>query len=242
MRILVIGSGGREHALVWKINQSEPSHTVFAAPGNAGMASGAECVPIAADDIDAIIEFAENRAVDLVVVGPEAPLAAGLCDQLNARGISVFGPGRDAARLESSKIYSKEFCGRHGIPTASFAVCTSPADVRQAAGARNHQCVVKADGLAAGKGVFVCRSTDDVEAAIAAMFIDRSFGDASRRVLVEDCLTGEEASILALVDGKTYRLLESSQDHKAAYDGDTGPNTGGMGAVSPAPGLDEALE
>lgn len=242
MRILVIGSGGREHALVWKITQSDEPHTVFAAPGNAGIASLAECVPLSVNDLDALIEFAAGQSIDLVVVGPEAPLAEGLADRCRSGGIPVFGPGRAAARLESSKIFSKEFCGRHGIPTAAFEICQSPDAVRASAASRDNTCVVKADGLAAGKGVFVCRSAEDVESAIDAMFIARAFGDAAQRVIVEDCLVGEEASILALVDGHSFRLLESSQDHKAAYEGDTGPNTGGMGAYSPAPVITPALK
>lgn len=242
MRILVIGSGGREHALVWKIKQSGADHAVFAAPGNAGISELAECIAYGVDDLDNLVGFARTEAMDLVVVGPEAPLAQGLCDRLRDAGIPAFGPDRAAARLESSKIFCKEFCDRHRVPTAPFDVCKTPDAVRKAAVARRNQCVVKADGLAAGKGVFVCRCREDIENAIQAMFITRSFGDASRRVIVEDCLEGEEASILALVDGTDFILLESSQDHKAVYEGDRGPNTGGMGAYSPAPVITRTLK
>lgn len=240
MKILVIGSGGREHALVWKLAQSE-ENTLFAAPGNAGIAKDAVCIDIKADDVTALVDFAQKQAIELVVVGPEAPLAMGIVDQMREAGIDAFGPTRRAAQLESSKLYSKEFCQRHNIPTASFDICKTPEEVRAAAENRQNFCVVKADGLAAGKGVFVCDTSQAVETSIDAMFVNQSFGDAAASVIVEDRLVGEEASILILVDGSDYVILESSQDHKAIYDGDKGPNTGGMGAYCPAPVIDQEL-
>ncbi len=235
MRVLVIGSGGREHALVWKLSQSDIVKRLYAAPGNAGIAQQAECIDIKADDIDALAKFANRYCMDLVVVGPEAPLALGLADLLKNRNIPVFGPNASAAMLESSKIAAKNFCSRHNIPVADFDVCETAEKTIAFAAKRSNKCVLKADGLAAGKGVFVCKSLENVQQAVKAFFTTGEFGQASSRILVEDMLEGEEASILALVDGKTYVILESSQDHKAAFDNDQGPNTGGMGAYSPAP-------
>ncbi|MGB3974795.1 MAG: phosphoribosylamine--glycine ligase [bacterium] len=235
MKVMVIGSGGREHALVWKLSQSAIVKRLYAAPGNAGIAQHAECIDIKADDIDALARYASKSAIDLVVVGPEAPLALGLSDLLKTHKVLVFGPNAAAAMLESSKAAAKNFCMRHGIPVAGFDICSSPDEVLECAAKRLNTCVLKADGLASGKGVFVCRSSESVRQAVDALFITGEFGKASSRVLVEDLLKGEEASILALVDGKSYIILESSQDHKAAFDNDQGPNTGGMGAYSPTP-------
>ncbi|MCD4655256.1 phosphoribosylamine--glycine ligase, partial [bacterium] len=241
MRILVIGSGGREHAIVWKLAQSVDKHEIIVAPGNAGIASLAECVDIRPEEIDRLIEFALDRAIELVVVGPEVPLAMGMTDRMRLHEIKVFGPTQAAAKLESSKIFAKEFCNRHSIPTAAFEICDSADTVQKSAAARKYNCVIKADGLAAGKGVFVCSSITDVTEAIHALFISQVFGDAANKVIVEDCLIGEEVSILALVDGESFIILESSQDHKAAWEGDKGPNTGGMGAYSPAPVITKKL-
>jgi len=235
MKILVIGSGGREHAITWKLTRSPEDHEIIVTPGNAGISKIAECVNISVNNTEELVNLAVTRKVDLVVIGPEAPLANGLADALVEQSISVFGPSQAAAQLESSKIYSKQFCARHSIPTAAFEICQNAREVHEAATRRAQKCVIKADGLAAGKGVFVCHSIEDVDHAVEEMFVNQTFGDASARVIVEDCLTGEEASILILVDGTDYVILESSQDHKAVGEGDTGPNTGGMGAYSPAP-------
>lgn len=235
MKVLVIGSGGREHALTWKLKQSPIVSRVIVAPGNPGIAAEADCQRIASDDLDGIVSFSTQSGIDLVVVGPEAPLASGLADRLISNGISVFGPVKAAAQLESSKVFAKEFCRRHRIPTAPFSVCENAGQVMAAAASRDHSCVIKADGLAAGKGVFVCRNREDVQAAVRDLFNADLFGKAASRVIVENLLTGEEVSILAVSDGHRFVMLEPSQDHKAAYDHDQGPNTGGMGAYSPAP-------
>lgn len=235
MKILVIGSGGREHALTWKLSRSSLVKRIVAAPGNAGMAALAECIDISPDDIDGIVRYASVRKFDLVVVGPEAPLALGLVDRLTEAGVTVYGPKEKAALLESSKIFAKNFCTRHQIPTAAYDVCQDSDSAGKAAGKRSFKCVIKADGLAAGKGVFVCNNQNDVQQAIHSLFQTNQFADAASSVIVEDKLCGEEASILAIVDGSNYIILESSQDHKPVYDNDKGPNTGGMGAYSPAP-------
>jgi phosphoribosylamine---glycine ligase len=235
MKVLVIGSGGREHALIWKLSQSTVINRLYAAPGNAGIALHAECIDIQADDLDAIVKFSVASALDLVVIGPEAPLALGLADRLKAERVPVFGPTAAAARLESSKAFARKFCLRHNIPGADFEICVTAREALESAKKRSNTCVLKADGLAAGKGVFVCRTAGDVENAVAALFESGDFGSASSTVIVEDLLSGEEASIFVLVDGRSYIILESSQDHKAVFDNDQGPNTGGMGAYSPAP-------
>lgn len=238
MNVLVIGSGGREHALVWKLKQSPLADKIYCAPGNAGIAEDAECVNIRADELDRLLEFAKRHAVDLTVVGPEAPLCAGIADRFRAAGLTIFGPDAEAARLEGSKDYAKRFMQRHDIPTAksvTFSAFTPAAEyVRERFSSGVGSIVVKADGLAAGKGVLVAGSADSAITFISECF-GGSFGDSGRTVLVEECLSGEEASILALTDGRTIVPLASSQDHKRAYDHDAGPNTGGMGAYSPAP-------
>ncbi|MBN1879533.1 phosphoribosylamine--glycine ligase [bacterium] len=241
MKILVIGSGGREHALAWKLRQSPLVSELLVAPGNAGISRDARCIPVQVNRMDDIVELARQSDIDLVVVGPEAPLSLGLTDKLMAAGINVFGPTACAARLESSKAFAKDFCLRHSIPTASFGICLTKADVLNEAEARRNFCVIKADGLAAGKGVFVCRSFDDVESAIRSLFDPNQFGTAASKIIVEDLLDGEEVSILAIADGNHYVILDTSQDHKAAYDNDKGPNTGGMGAYSPAPVVTPSL-
>jgi phosphoribosylamine--glycine ligase len=231
MRILVIGGGGREHALCWRLFRE--GHELVAAPGNPGIAGVAECVAVAIGDIDALVELAVHRAVDLVVVGPEAPLTAGIADRLRARGVSVFGPGAAAAQLEGSKIFAKEFFARHGIRSAPFRACASAADLEHALTELGPPLVVKADGLAAGKGVMVC---DDVEQARAAgrAMLEGRLGVAGRRLLVERRIFGQELSLMALTDGKRLSFLAPVEDHKAVHDGDRGPNTGGMGTASPA--------
>lgn len=237
MNVMVVGQGGREHALVWKLAQSPAVENVFCAPGNPGMRQ-AERVDCAAPA--ALAEFAARNEVALTVVGPEAPLCAGVVDVFRECGLRIFGPDRNAARLEGSKDYAKRFMARHGIPTATARSFDNPDDACAALADFGAPVVVKADGLAAGKGVTVAATREQAEAAIREC-MSGVFGEAGQRVLLEECLVGEEASILALVDGATILPLASSQDHKRACDGDSGPNTGGMGAYSPAPVVDDAL-
>lgn len=245
MRILVVGSGGREHALVWKLKQSPLVEKIYCAPGNAGIAADAECVPIGVGKLEELADFAASHAIDLTVAGPEAPLCAGITDVFAARGLAVFGPSRAAAQLEGSKDFAKRFMIRHGIPTARSATFDSADAARSyieaefAAGAPG--IVVKADGLAAGKGVLVAGGCAEAVQFAADCFAG-SFGSAGARVVVEELLTGEEASIFALTDGKSIVRLVSSQDHKRVFDGDRGPNTGGMGAYSPAPVVTPEVE
>ena len=234
MKILVIGGGGREHALVWKLGQSRGVSRIFCAPGNAGTLALGENVPIAANDLPALARFARENRIDLTVVGPDDPLAAGIADLFEREGLRVFGPSQSAARLESSKIFAKELMRKNRIPTArgaAFSQCEAAfAFVEES----RFPLVVKADGLALGKGVIIAHDSAEAKAAIEGMMNDRRFGDAGTRILIEECLTGTECSLHALVDGKNFRLLATARDHKRAYDGDTGPNTGGMGAFSPA--------
>ncbi len=239
MKILVVGGGGREHALVWSL--ARKGHQVLAAPGNPGIAKQAECLDFGASNLDAIEQAALERGVELVVVGPEAPLVDGLADRLRARGVLVFGPGAAAAQLEGSKVFAKEFFARHGIPTAEFAVCKTPEEADAAIERLGGALVIKADGLAAGKGVVVCSTTDQAREAARLMLVERRFGDAGARVVVERRLFGQELSVMALTDGTRYEVLAQAEDHKAIFDGDRGPNTGGMGTVSPAPWASEEL-
>ncbi|AOQ25006.1 Phosphoribosylamine--glycine ligase [Moorella thermoacetica] len=234
MRILVVGGGGREHALVWKITQSPMVTEIYCAPGNAGIAGLACCVPIAADDITGLLDFARRAAIDLTVVGPEAPLVSGIVDAFQAAGLPIFGPSRGAARLEGSKIFAKELMQEAGIPTAAHATFTEPGPALAYLEEHPGPVVVKADGLAAGKGVVVAPDAATARAAVREMFGGK-FGPAGRRVILEERLEGEEVSILALCDGKTAIPLLPSQDHKRVGEGDTGPNTGGMGACAPVP-------
>ncbi len=235
MRTLVVGGGGREHALCWAIAASPLVDRLWCAPGNAGIASEAECVAIAAGDVEGIEAFASDNAVDLVVVGPEAPLAAGLVDRLEARGVRAFGPSARAARIESSKGFMKDLCARHGIPTAAYGRFSDLDAARGRIAALGAPVVVKADGLAAGKGVVVCATEAEAGRAAEEMLAGRAFGDAGGEIVVEEFLEGEELSFFALVDGEHALPLASAQDHKRVGEGDTGPNTGGMGACSPAP-------
>jgi len=242
MRILVIGSGGREHALCWAIAASPMCAKLFCAPGNAGIAAEAECVPIGADDLDALVAFALAQKIDFVVVGPEGPLVAGLVDRLAHAGIKAFGPSQAAARLEGSKGFMKDFCQRHGVPTAGYrrfaAADAAIAYVRT----QPLPVVVKADGLAAGKGVVVARSHAEAFAAIDEAMTQKRFGDAGSELVIEEFLDGAEASFFALCDGTHALALAAAQDHKRVGEGDTGPNTGGMGAYSPTPLVDAAME
>ena len=240
MRVLVVGGGGREHALCWTLAGSPMVDALFCAPGNPGIAAVATCVPIRADAIDGLVAWARDNAVDLVVVGPEQPLALGLVDALAAAGIRAFGPSRAAARLETSKAFAKDFCRRHGIPTADYAVFDDAKAARDHVAARGCPIVVKADGLAAGKGVVVAATPETANAAIDAAFAG-AFGEAGARVVVEEFMAGEEASLFAICDGAHALEIGTAQDHKRLGEGDTGPNTGGMGAYSPAPQLTPAL-
>ena len=241
MNILLIGSGGREHALAWKISASPLCDKLFTAPGNPGTAQCGENVALDTTDHGLVIAFCRDHAIDLVVVGPEAPLVAGLVDDLTAAGIRAFGPTRAAAQLEGSKAFTKELCVEAGIPTAAFARFTDEAAARTYVAARGAPIVIKADGLAAGKGVVVAMSLVEANEALAMMFAG-GLGEAGAEVVIEECLVGEEASFFALSDGTHVVALASAQDHKRAFDGDEGPNTGGMGAYSPAPVLTPALE
>jgi phosphoribosylamine--glycine ligase len=241
MNILLLGGGGREHALAWKLAQSPLLETLYAAPGNPGIAEHATLVDLDATDHGAVTAFCAEKAIGLVVIGPEAPLVDGLADSLRAAGVPVFGPGRAAAQLEGSKGFTKDLCARANIPTAGYVRATSAADAIAALDRFALPVVVKADGLAAGKGVIVALTHDEAKAAIADMF-SGSFGAAGAEVVLEEFLTGEEASFFALTDGHAVVPFGSAQDHKRVGDGDTGPNTGGMGAYSPAPVLSEALQ
>tara|TARA_B100001939_G_scaffold299645_1_gene275157 strand:+ start:347 stop:1627 length:1281 start_codon:yes stop_codon:yes gene_type:complete len=241
MKVLVIGGGGREHALAWKLAQSPRVTEVFVAPGNAGTAleNNVTNIDLSVSDLDGLVRFAESNAIDYTVVGPEAPLVGGLVDRFEAKGLRCFGPNADCARLEGSKAFTKEFLNRHNIPTAAYGTFT---DVDQALAYLDDvgaPIVVKADGLAAGKGVILAETLDEAKSAVKDMLQGNQFGDAGRRVVIEEFLTGEEASFIVMVDGTDVLPLASSQDHKAAYEGDTGPNTGGMGAYSPAPVVDQ---
>jgi len=242
MRVLVVGSGGREHALAWSIGASPLVDALYCAPGNAGIAEEAECVAIRATDIAGLVGLCRRERIDFVIVGPEAPLALGLVDALEAEGIAAFGPNATAAALESSKAFTKDLCTRAQIPTAAYRRFRDPAAAKAFIAGHGAPVVVKADGLAAGKGVTVASDLDTAYRAVDAALIERRFGEAGREIVVEDCLTGEEASFFALVDGKNALPLATAQDYKRVGDGNTGPNTGGMGSVSPAPCLTPALE
>ncbi len=241
MRILVVGSGGREHALCWAIAASPLVDALYCAPGNAGIAREATCVPIPVEDLDGIVGFARDENIDFVVVGPEGPLVAGLVDRLDAAGIKSFGPNAAAAVLEGSKAFTKDFCSRHGIPTAAYGRFTDPDAAKAYIRGQGAPIVVKADGLAAGKGVIIAGSVDEALAAVDAIMADKAFGSAGAEIVVEAFMTGEEGSFFALTDGTSVLPLAGAQDHKRVGDGDTGPNTGGMGAYSPAPVLDAAM-
>lgn len=249
MNVLIIGSGGREHALAWKISQSDEAETVFVAPGNAG--TGAECqnVELAVDDFEGLIQFAKHNAVGITVVGPEVPLCEGIVDAFQQEGLRIFGPSRSAAQLEGSKVFCKNMLVHANVPTADFQAFTSAGDAEQYVKNRfpfddygeNISMVVKADGLAAGKGAIVCDSRNEIMDAIDRIARTREFGSAGNRLIIEEKLDGTEASILAITDGRTIMTLPAAQDHKAAYDFDKGPNTGGMGAYCPTPAVDESL-
>jgi phosphoribosylamine--glycine ligase len=240
MKILLVGSGGREHALAWSISASALVDELVIAPGSNAMTDFGRCVPVAADDVEGLTELAIKMAADLVVIGPEVPLVLGLADRLADNNIAAFGPSRIAAQLEGSKAFAREVCRRHNIPQPAFAVADNVGDAKQHIDAMGGFCVVKADGLAAGKGVVVADTAEEAKQAATEMLGGR-FGAASQQVLIEERMTGPEASLFALVDGADCLFMASAQDHKRAFDQDQGPNTGGMGAISPAPRLDDAL-
>jgi phosphoribosylamine--glycine ligase len=240
MRVLIVGSGGREHALAWKVARDPNVDSVLAAPGSAGIAQCAQCVGVAADDVEGLCQLATERGIDLTLVGPEAPLARGIVDRFERDGLRIFGPNRDAARLEGSKAFMKDVLVEAGVPTACHRQFTDSAAALRFAAELGYPVVVKADGLAAGKGVVICADAASTRETVVAMLEQGRFGDAGRRIVVEEFLVGEEVSFLALTDGTHVIPLEPSQDHKTVFDGDRGPNTGGMGAYSPAPILDAA--
>jgi len=241
MKVLVVGGGGREHALAWRLAQSSRAQIVFVAPGNGGTARDRRLCNVALSDPAALADFAAREKVGLTVVGPEGPLAAGIVDLFRERGLRIFGPTRAAAQLESSKDFAKAFMARHGIPTAAHRTFTDPVDAHAWVAQRGAPIVVKADGLAAGKGVVVATTVTEAHAAIDLMLVDQQMGQAGARVVIEDFLPGEEASFIVLADGRHALALATSQDHKRLRDGDQGPNTGGMGAVSPAPNITPEL-
>jgi phosphoribosylamine--glycine ligase len=255
VNVLVVGSGGREHALVWKIAQSPRVSKVFCAPGNAGIANqlvlrsevsplhraAAECVPIDVMDIAGLADFAQKESVGLTVVGPEAPLVAGITDEFRRRGLRIFGPSKAAAAIEGSKVFAKTLMARHGIPTGAFEVFDDYHRALSYLRAQTPPIVVKADGLAAGKGVTVAHTLDEAEAALRAIMVEHAFGDAGRQVIVEECLSGPEVSLMVFADGEDLIPMAPSQDHKPIFDGDQGPNTGGMGCYSPVPAMDGTL-
>lgn len=241
MNILLIGSGGREHALAWHLAQSPQCEALYCIPGNPGIAEVAECVAMPAEDLDGIVKFSQEHSIDLVVIGPEGPLVAGLADRLEDAGIPTMGPRAAAARLEGSKGFMKDFCARHGLPTAAYGRFTTIEDAAAFIRQTGAPIVIKADGLAAGKGVVIAQSTDEALAVTKRMLSGSAFGDAGREVVIEEFLDGEELSYFVIADGKGFVPLVSAQDHKRVGDGDTGPNTGGMGAYSPARLMDAAM-
>lgn len=241
MDILVIGGGGREHAIIWSLSKSPRAGRIYCAPGNAGIAQLAECVPIGVFEFDKLTEFAKERNVGLVVVGPDDPLAAGIVDVFETAGLPVFGPRKNAAEIEGSKTFMKDLLHKYGIPTAAYRKFDDYEEALAYLRSQQAPIVIKADGLAAGKGVTVARTMPEAEAALADIMVSKVFGDAGSQVVIEEFLEGEEMSILAFVDGETVRPMPAAQDHKPIYDGDLGPNTGGMGTYSPLPHIDGAI-
>ena len=242
MRVLVVGGGGREHAICWKLAQSSKISKLYCAPGNAGIADVAECVPVGAEDIDGICAWASDNNIDLAVIGPEVPLAMGIVDRLNEAGVKTFGPNAKCAQLEASKSFTKAFLARHNIPTAGYREFTDKEELLANVGIYGYPMVLKADGLAAGKGVVIPEDEESAVAAIEEMMGDKVFGNAADKIVVDEFLTGVEASMLCFVDHNTLVPMESAQDYKRIYDGDKGPNTGGMGTYSPSLLFDEDIE
>jgi len=242
LKVLVVGGGGREHAFVWKLSQSSRVTKIFCAPGNAGIARLAKCIDIKADEIDSLLNFTKYEGIDLTVVGPEAPLTKGIADAFIKEGRMIFGVNASASRLEGSKVFAKDFMLKYGIPTAEYKSFASYQQAEEYIRLKGAPVVIKADGLAAGKGVFIAETTEEAINALNVIMKDKAFGDAGDKVIIEQCLRGEEASFMVLMDGKTMLPLASSQDHKRIFDNDEGPNTGGMGAYSPAPVVTKELE
>ena len=235
MKVLVVGGGGREHALVWKIAQSPKVTKIYCAPGNAGISEQATIVPIKANDLNSLLEFALKEEIDLTLVGPEEPLTKGIVDLFESKGLSIFGSSQKAAEIEGSKAFAKEMMKKYRIPTASYEIFKDPKEAMAYIRRYGAPIVVKADGLAAGKGVIVCKTVEEALQSVERIMVEKIFGEAGNRVVIEECLVGEEASYIAFTDGKAILPMASSQDHKPVLDGDEGPNTGGMGAYSPAP-------
>jgi len=242
MKVLVIGSGGREHTLVWKIKQSTLVKEVFCAPGNGGISKLATCVPIKANDLKSLADFVEKEGIDLTVVGPEEPLVLGIVNEFEKRGLRIFGPNQKAAQIEGSKVFAKELMQKYNIPTAEFAVFSDPKLAKDYVQEKGAPIVIKADGLAAGKGVIPARTIEQALEAIDLIMVKKVFGQAGEKIVIEEFLDGEEASFLVFSDGENVLALPSSQDHKPIYDDDKGPNTGGMGAYSPAPIVTRGVE
>jgi phosphoribosylamine---glycine ligase len=241
MKVLIIGSGGREHALAWKISQSKKVEKLYCAPGNAGISQLAECVDIKSDDIPGLKKFVSDNKIGLTIVGPEAPLAAGIIDEFKKDGLKIFGPSKAAAKLEGSKLFAKEMMKKFDVPTAGYAEFTDERQAIKHLQVSDFPIVIKADGLAAGKGVVVASEFEEAEEAVHRMLVEKEFGAASSKIIIEECLVGPEASILAFSDGLHYTVMQSAQDHKRVFDNDMGPNTGGMGAYSPAPVVTEKI-
>lgn len=241
MKVLVVGGGGREHALVWKIAQSPKVSQIFCAPGNAGIAKLAQCVPIGAEDIVALADFAQREGIDLTVVGPEAPLCAGIADEFQRRGLRIFGPTKSAAEIEGSKVFCRQLLAKWRIPSPKFAAFDDPNEAKSYIRRQGAPIVVKADGLAAGKGSIVCSTLDEALRAVDRIMVEREFGDAGKRIVVEEFLIGREASVMVFTDGRTVKPMLPSRDHKRLLDNDQGPNTGGMGAYCPVPDIDASL-
>jgi phosphoribosylamine--glycine ligase len=241
MRILVVGSGGREHTLIWQLKREQPNAQIYAAPGNGGTKALAESVPLKAEEVEVLADFADSREIDLTIVGPEAPLVAGIVDAFKGRGLTIFGPSSAAAEIEGSKAFAKALMDEAGVPTAAHRTVDSFEDAQRYISERGAPIVVKASGLAAGKGSIVCRTVDEAVEAARSMLVDDKFGGAGATVVVEDCLVGEELSVLYITDGKTALPLIPSQDHKPVGEGDTGLNTGGMGAYAPVSIANDAL-
>ena len=240
MKVLVVGGGGREHCLAWKIKQSLKVKKIYCAPGNGGTSSFAQNIDVPASDLESLLNFALKEKIDLTVIGPEAPLVEGIVDLFEEKGLKIFGPKKEAARLEASKVFAKRIMRKYAIPTADFCIFDDPYKAKKFA-EKHLPCVVKADGLAQGKGSIVCKSKKEAEEAVELIMIEKKFGEAGEKIVVEEFLEGEEASILAFVDGENYLLLVPSQDHKPVFDNDKGPNTGGMGAYAPAPLVNEKI-
>lgn len=235
MRILIVGGGGREHAIAWKVMESPKVEKIYCAPGNAGIAQVAECVDIGVMEFDKLVQFAKRKQVDLVIVGPDDPLAAGAVDVLTAAGLRVFGPRADAAILEGSKAFAKDLMKKYQIPTAEYETFDSAEEALRYLATANMPIVLKADGLALGKGVLICNTREEAQAGVKLLMLDKQFGSAGNRIVIEEFMTGREVSVLSFVDGKTVKIMTSAQDHKRAGDGDQGLNTGGMGTFSPSP-------